>query len=55
VTDEGVSLMMADSSDMFVSPLNGFSPVAISNSRTPSEKTSERASTALPCACSGDM
>ena len=38
-----MSLRIADSTDTFVSPLNGVSPVAISKSRMPSEKTSERA------------
>ena len=38
---------------MGVSPLNGFSPVAISNSRTPREKTSERESTGFASASPG--
>jgi hypothetical protein len=38
-----------------VSPWNGRSPTAISWSRTPSEKMSDRESTGFPSACSGDM
>ena len=37
-----MSLRIDEITDMFVSPLNGFSPVAISYSTTPSEKMSER-------------
>ena len=55
VTAAGVSLRIEDSTETLVSPLNGLSPVAISCSITPSEKMSERGSTALPSACSGDM
>jgi hypothetical protein len=55
VTEDGVSLRIDDSSDTCVSPLKGRSPVAISNSITPSEKTSLRESTGLASACSGDM
>ena len=42
VIELGVSLRIAESTDMFVSPLNGRSPVAISCSITPSEKMSDR-------------
>ncbi len=38
-----------------VPPLNGLSVVRRLNSTTPSEKMSERPSTALPVICSGDM
>src|ERR1035437_1592267 len=37
------------------SPWNAFVPVSISYITTPNEKMSLRASTFLPCACSGDM
>ena len=55
MADVGVSLRMADMIDTLVSPLNGLSPVAISYRRMPRENTSERESTVVPCACSGDM
>jgi hypothetical protein len=55
VIELGVSRRIDDITEMFESPLNGRSPVAISCSITPSEKMSERGSTALPSACSGDM
>ena len=38
-----------------VSPSKGRRPVTISYSTEPNEKMSERASTFLPSACSGDM
>ena len=44
-----VSVVIADS------PGNAFVPVSISYITTPNEKMSLRASTFLPCACSGDM
>ncbi len=55
LTDGGVSLMIEEIVEIAVSPSNGRCPVAISYSRMPSENTSERASTGLPSACSGDM
>ena len=45
----------ASSTDISLSPANSRSPVSISKSTVPSEKMSERASTGLPHACSGDM
>ena len=55
LTGRGESFRMDDRTEMLVSPSKGRQPVAISYRRIPSEKTSERASTALPSACSGDM
>ena len=50
-----LSLMIDESTDIAVSPLNGAVPVAISWRTTPSEKMSDRSSTTRPSACSGDM
>ena len=36
-------------------PLNGISPVSISNSTTPRDQTSARSSVSWPRTCSGDM
>ena len=38
-----------------VAPAKGSLPVSASNTITPIENKSLRASTGLPCACSGDM
>jgi hypothetical protein len=41
--------------DIRLAPWKARRPVSISYITAPSEKMSERASTGLPCACSGDM
>ena len=45
----------ASSTSISLSPTNRRRPVSISNSRAPTAKMSERPSTCLPHACSGDM
>jgi hypothetical protein len=54
-TGGGVSRRIEVIVETGVSPWNGRCPVDISYSTTPSEKTSDRVSTGLPSACSGDM
>src|SRR5205085_12255808 len=49
------SRRMAESVDSALSPEKARDPVDISYSTRPKEKISERPSTFLPCACSGDM
>ena len=49
------SRRIAESVEIVDSAANAFLPVIISYSTTPNEKMSERWSTLLPCACSGDM
>ncbi len=51
----GASRAIAMSTSIVVLPVKGSVPVSISCSTTPNAKTSLRASTALPAACSGDM
>ena len=50
-----MSFRIEDRVDTGVSPAKGRLPVAISYSTIPNEKMSERESTGLPSACSGDM
>jgi len=47
--------MIDESTAIAVSPAKGRTPVAISYSTTPKEKTSARPSIGSPCACSGAM
>src|SRR5580692_5350740 len=53
--DAGFELITACSVVTTFVPVNGFLPVAISNSTTPNENMSLRTSRSCDCACSGDI
>ena len=53
--DRGAVVTCATAIAIGLSPSHGRAPVASSNSITPNENRSERASMSPPASCSGDM